>query len=225
MVMFKKYGVRIFALVLLAHCILIYLGMNELRTMTKLLLVPVLLSYLAANKGKANPLVYCGLIFSFLGDLILSQTGEIFFLLGMLAFVGTHVCNSIFFIGLHKGIIGKKRVELTAIFLLAAFSAIVFGELRPYLGSFQWPILTYMFIISLMAISATSTLQNPMLKPVAVRCFIPGAVLFVLSDSILAMNKFLWHKPMLDILIMLTYGGAQYFLTLGFARVQSLRET
>ncbi|MDB5209829.1 MAG: lysoplasmalogenase [Sediminibacterium sp.] len=216
----KKYGAFLFALILLLHCLFIYLGMNDLRNLSKFLLIPLLIVYLFAIAGeKAGPLVYCGLLFSFAGDLLLSRPGETFFLLGMLAFIGTHVCNSIYFFRLQKGQKGNANLVLVAIFLLAALSAFVFRLLQPHLGSFQWPILFYMFIISLMAVLATRSANNISIRDIAMRCFIPGAALFVLSDTTLAMNKFLLHEPLVDMAVMLTYGAAQYCLVRGFAKI------
>ncbi len=222
MLLVKKYGIGIFALLLLANCLFIYLDMNELRTVSKILLVPVLLIYLAANRRKEtgpSPLVYLALVFAFLGDVLLSRPGETFFLFGMLAFIGTHICNTIFFIRLNKKDFRIGKEMIVALFLLALFSAIVFTEIKPNLGKFEIPILVYMFIISLMTVAATSTIQHPSLKKIATGCFIPGAVLFVVSDATLAMNKFLWHESMMDIVVMLTYGAAQYFLVRGYRRI------
>ncbi|MES2329872.1 MAG: lysoplasmalogenase [Bacteroidota bacterium] len=219
----KKYGPFLFALILLLHCLFIYLGMNDLRNLSKFLLIPLLILYLFALAGeKAGPLVYCGLLFSFAGDLLLSRSGETFFLLGMLAFIGTHVCNSVYFFRLQKEQKGNGNLVLVSIFLLAALSAFVFRLLQPHLGSFQWPILFYMFIISLMAVLATRSANNSSVKHIALRCFIPGAAFFVLSDAALAMNKFLWHEPLVDIAVMLSYGAAQYCLVRGFAKVPEL---
>lgn len=224
MTVFKKYGALLFALLLLCHCLFIYLGMNDLRLLTKFLLLPFLIVYLfALSPAKPHPLVVCGLLFSFAGDVILTCSGEVFFLIGMLAFIGTHVCNSFFFIQLQKGHKGNETVLLVTMIILGAFSAFVFWLLQPSLGSFQWPILFYMFIISMMAVLATRTMNNASVKPAAIHCFIPGAALFVLSDATLAINKFLWHEPLVDMVVMLTYGMAQYYLVWGFAKVSQVK--
>lgn len=224
MTVFKKYGALLFALLLLCHCLFIYLGMSDLRLLTKFLLLPFLIIYLfALSPVKPHVLVVCGLLFSFAGDVILACSGEVFFLVGMLAFIGTHICNSFFFMQLQKGYKGNETGSLLAVTILGVFSAFVFRLLQPSLGSFQWPILFYMFIISIMAVLATRTMNNTSLKSVAMGCFIPGAALFVLSDATLAVNKFLWHEPLVDIVVMLTYGMAQYYLVRGFAKASQVK--
>ncbi|MES2371590.1 MAG: lysoplasmalogenase [Bacteroidota bacterium] len=223
MTVFKKYGALLFALLLLCHCLFIYLGMNDLRLLTKFLLLPFLIIYLfALSPVKPHSLVVCGLLFSFAGDILLTGSGEIFFLLGMLAFIGTHICNSILFLKL-QNLNGENGIVSAAIIILGLLSGFIFKILQPYLGSFQWPILFYMCIISIMAILATRITNNPSARAIAIRCFIPGAVLFILSDATLAVNKFLWHEPLVDMVVMLTYGAAQYCLVRGFAKISQLK--
>lgn len=219
MAIFKKYGTAIFLAVLLLHCGFIYLEMSNSRLLTKLLLLPLLMGYLALQPGKTSPIVYLGLFCSFLGDLLLTRPGETFFLLGMLAFIGTHICNSIFFYRLQKGFAGKPRNLALAILVLLAVSGQVYYFLADQLGDFKIPILVYMAIISVMAVMATQTLVNPSVQKIGYTSFIPGAALFVLSDGLLALNKFLLHNTWIDIGVMLTYGLAQYFLVQGFAAV------
>jgi uncharacterized membrane protein YhhN len=46
--------------------------------------------------------------------------------------------------------------------------------------------------------------------------FIAGALLFVISDSLLAINKFYKPLPFAALFIMLTYCAAQYFIVRAF---------
>jgi uncharacterized membrane protein YhhN len=220
MVLIKKYGLPLFLLVLLLHLVCIYLEMSTIRLITKLLLLPILILYLAAEPGKTSPVVYIGLFCSFMGDLLLTRSGEIFFLLGMLAFIGTHICNILFFYRLQKGYPGKPVNLVLAVVVLAVISGGVYFLLADQLGSFRVPILVYMAIISLMAVMATQTWVHPGLIQTSIRCFIPGAALFVLSDGLLALNKFLLHTGSIDVAVMFTYGMAQYLLVKGFVAVK-----
>lgn len=222
MQLIKKNGITLFLLVLAFHCVCIYLGYEVLRIAAKLFLIPLLAAWFWANTTKGlsafNLLVFAGLSFSFLGDLLLTRAGETYFLLGMLAFIVTHICNSTYFLKLRGIQLNRIKEAVVAAIILLIITIVVFLSLKPYLGNFLIPILIYMAIISIMAILATNTLSEPSLKKTALRFFIPGAALFVLSDGILAMNKFLFHQPLLDIVVMLTYGGAQCLLVLGFSK-------
>lgn len=221
MVLIKRYGLPLFLLVLFLHLACIYLEMSTFRIITKLLLLPILMACLMAEPGRTSPLPYIGLFCSFMGDLLLTRSGELFFLLGMLAFMGTHVCNSIFFYRLSKGFPVKTTSLALALVALAATSGGVYISLADKLGTFRLPIMVYMAIISLMAVMATLTLNNTAMRQTAMDFFIPGAAFFVLSDAILALNKFLLHTGGIDIAVMLTYGMAQYWLVKGFVAVKN----
>ncbi len=218
----KKNGILLFAVILAAHLYFIYAGNTELRMATKLLLLPLLALYLYASAEKAgrdmNLPAFAGLFFSFLGDLLLTQSGELYFLLGMAAFIGTHIANSIYFLKLQPLSFVKNHPALMAAFILVLVSGIVMGSLGNSLGSFREPIILYMAIICCMAVFAANTYNHPVLQGLAIRYFIPGAALFVLSDALLALNKFLYHQAYLDLAVMLTYGAAQCLLVLGFSR-------
>jgi uncharacterized membrane protein YhhN len=82
--------------------------------------------------------------------------------------------------------------------------------LVPHLGSLLIPVVGYGVVIAAMAISATRC--SPLV--------VVGATLFLLSDSVLAVNRFvpdanLWQP---GLLIMLTYIGGQSLITWGLVR-------
>jgi YhhN family len=45
-----------------------------------------------------------------------------------------------------------------------------------------------------------------------------GAILFILSDSTIALNKFLQHFEAASLLVMTTYGAAQWLIVWGMTR-------
>ncbi|HRF25670.1 MAG TPA: lysoplasmalogenase family protein, partial [Chitinophagaceae bacterium] len=49
----------------------------------------------------------------------------------------------------------------------------------------------------------------------AAKWLLTGAILFVISDSVLAINKFYYPFEYRGVLIMLTYGMAQWFIVKG----------
>jgi uncharacterized membrane protein YhhN len=56
---------------------------------------------------------------------------------------------------------------------------------------------------------------TPTVAPQIASLFIAGSALFVISDSVLAFNKFHTSFPMASAIIMATYGGAQWLITKG----------
>jgi uncharacterized membrane protein YhhN len=217
----------IFWAVTVAHLFSIYMDWPQQRVYTKFILVPILMWYLYTSASSEQPLkgmwrAYLGLFFSWVGDVLLIGEGANFFLSGMIAFVTAHVYYSLFFI---QTVPVKKEtagVFYKTLIGLSIVSGLLFIQLRNALGTYQVPILLYMLFISLMASLAVHTTTNDQYKKFAIQTFVPGALLFVTSDAILATNKFYAHLPVLDLAVMLTYAGAQYFLTKGFISIKKV---
>ena len=102
------------------------------------------------------------------------------------------------------------------IFLLLpvlVYYAILMTVLSPWLGDMKLPVRVYGVVICFMLMLA---LHMPYIQDKkAGLLMMSGALLFVLSDSVLAMNKF--YKPFkeADIIIMITYGIAQLSIVQG----------
>lgn len=217
----------IFWAVTVAHLFCIHMDWPQQRIYTKFILVPILMWFLYTSASSEKPLkgmwrAYLGLFFSWVGDVLLIGEGANFFLSGMIAFVTAHVYYSLFFI---QTVPVKKEtsgVFYKSLIGLSIVSGLLFILLRNALGAYQVPILLYMLFISLMASLAVHTTTNERYKKFALQTFVPGALLFVTSDAILATNKFYAHLPVLDLAVMLTYAGAQYFLTRGFISIKKV---
>ena len=224
---FKKNGILIFVLALITHCAFIYSGWEMGRIVSKLLLVPILIIYLYASlpKGKLSPspvVVFIALFFSFLGDLFLTQEGTMFFLLGMVGFIVTHVCNSIYFLKLQRFSFSKPLPASLALVIIVMAIFFVFRLMQENLGDFKVPILAYMAIIAGMGILATNVILSPVYRKAAATLLIPGAGLFIVSDAILAVDKFYFHQPEIwSIPVMATYGLAQLLLVKGVEKTIS----
>ena len=217
----------IFWAVTVAHLFCIYMDWPQQRVYTKFILVPILMWYLYTSPTDNNPVkgmwrAYLGLFFSWVGDVLLIGEGANFFLSGMIAFVTAHVYYSLFFIQTVPVKKETARVFYKTLIGLSIVSGLLFIQLRNALGTYQVPILLYMLFISLMASLAVHTTTNDQYKKFAIQTFVPGALLFVTSDAILATNKFYAHLPVLDLAVMLTYAGAQYFLTKGFISIKKV---
>ncbi|HQR92344.1 MAG: hypothetical protein B7Y15_08740 [Bacteroidetes bacterium 24-39-8] len=216
----KKYGPILFLLLLLLHCLSIAFEWSEIRFFSKLALVPFLMFILAAFNGLSfknqSWLPWLGLLGAFAGDWLLATPGEIYFLLGMLGFMTTHVCNSLYFLKLQPLQPGKLKPAMIAMIVLVIFCSLIVFQIKDQLGTMLLPIMAYMGIISLMTILAANLAASESLNRNAIKYFIPGAAFFVASDGLLALNKFLLHNRNFDIPVMITYGLAILLLTLGF---------
>ena len=153
------------------------------------------------------------LLFSVLGDILLMFVSEnsLFFTLGLAAFLLAHVMYIILF---SKHFRFKKSILLLVIVLLC-YAYFLFTLLQPNLGAMLIPVVIYMLVILCMTLFAFG---RTLISKTSYYFVLIGAILFLLSDSILALNKF--YKPLFypDISIMLTYAFAQYFIVLGILK-------
>ncbi len=78
--------------------------------------------------------------------------------------------------------------------------------LLPHTGEMRVPVLVYGSVITAMAVAAILCGGNQWLVAV-------GAVIFTVSDALIAANRFVAEIPAATFLIMLTYYTAQYLLT------------
>ncbi len=222
MTFWRKKGIQIFLCILLVHLVCIWMEWEQAKFLSKMLLVPILIFWLllnasANNKLKRMVIPVIGLLGAFAGDYFLSLSGDTNFLIGMLGFMTTHICNSIYFLQLQPLKIKDNQPIAIVVLLLIFICSVVVIPIKDQLGVFLMPILFYMALISLMAVLATNLYQSKH-KHNALYYFIPGALFFVLSDGILAINKFQLHQSSLHIPIMFTYGMAILLLTNGFVK-------
>lgn len=220
----RKILLVIFLLLLLMHCFSIPVEMNQIRTITKIILVPLLILHLIINRSftSAGYLPMIALLFSWLGDILLLGDGTAFFLSGMTAFVMTHVSYSLGFLKIQPVTPKDRSYFLYPLIALLVVSCMVFFFLKDHLGAYMIPVFVYMLFISCMAALALHTYANQQVKTIVSYTFIPGALLFVISDALLAINMFRMHHPVLEVLVMLTYGLAQFFIVRGIQKTSEL---
>ncbi len=94
--------------------------------------------------------------------------------------------------------------------------------LSPYLGALKLPVRIYGIVISFMLMLAMHMLFIK--NKIAGKWMMAGALLFIISDSALAINKFYQAFELADILVILTYGLAQLFIVEGASRYITLND-
>jgi uncharacterized membrane protein YhhN len=207
----------LFVLVLLVNLIAVYFNNETLRLITKPLLMPVLGIYLLTQTKFVNSnlkaWVILALFFSWTGDILLlfEEKNSLFFLMGLSAFFIAQVFYIIF---LHN-IRMREYIRGNALFLLLVivYYSILVTVLSPYLGNMKLPVRIYGVVLSFMLMLAMHTMLGKNKK--AALWMMLGAILFVISDSLLAFNKFFAAFNYAGVIIMLTYGFAQLFITEG----------
>jgi len=199
----------LYALVLLCDLVFIYLNKDAWRWCTKPLLMPVLIMVLYKFGGSAvfRPHVFAALFFSWCGDLLLQAEG--YFIPGLVSFLVAHIFYIIYFLRCIPGFKLRFRFVVPVFVYIAVFLFILF----PYLGEMKWPVTFYSITIGIMLLLALHTHGRIPLN--ISRKFIMGALLFVISDSVLAVNLFAVNLTALSLVVMATYGAAQFLLVRG----------
>jgi uncharacterized membrane protein YhhN len=156
------------------------------------------------------------LVFSLIGDcfLIFTSKSELFFILGLISFLCSHIFYILLF-SKQKTIVNRSKSKsyyFNFVFILL-YLLVFLWILVPKLGDLTIPVIVYAIILSLMCAAAAN--GNAFWEQTGKQNVMFGALFFVISDSILAFDKFYAPIPMGSFLIMLTYILAQYFIVKG----------
>lgn len=160
-----------------------------------------------------------GFIFCAVGDLLLMfvPLHEKYFTFGLIAFLFAHICYTGGFIlqifkfrpwNQHWG-------QLAFSTLIVVYGAEFFILSRQHFGNLVLPVLIY--CISITAMGVAAIMRNRKIYYKGYGMVSTGALLFIVSDSILATNKFIFSFDYSGTLILLTYFTAQYFIATGCA--------
>lgn len=216
----KKYWFLLFGLILVGNLIGIQQDNTIIQSFTKPLIILAIIGYFSSQivnivKGLSK-WVLAALLFSWIGDILLmfDERGEIFFLLGLSSFLIAHIFYIVFF---HQ-VRTREKVKNNTWMVVAVvvYYAALISLLSAHLGDMKVPVLIYGVVISFMFMLALHMLFIK--NNVAGKWMMLGALLFVMSDSILAINRFYQAFEMAGILIMITYGIAQLFIVEGAIR-------
>ena len=221
--MTKSAWIFFFVVALLANLSSIYFSNDTLRFISKPLLMPVLAIYfLMGTRDGGSPLkawIILALFFSWVGDILLmfEERNATFFQLGLAAFFLAQVFYIIFFHNIRM----KEYIRGNALLLLVVivYYFILISIISPSLGNMKLPVRIYGVVLSFMVMLAMHTMFSRYKR--AAWWMIVGAILFVISDSVLAVNKFYAPFNQAGMVIMLTYGLAQLFITQGATRYVS----
>ncbi len=215
---FKIYLILFLGILIPMNIVGHWIEISWLTQFTKPLLMPVLTGYFVNRtrgySSRNKIVVLVALLFSWVGDvaLMFDDVYPIFFIIGLGGFLLAHVNyvyalvrtgHRIHFIG--KGAwIGVPFIVLYGVGLLSV--------LWPHLDDLRMPVFLYAVVLMLMGGAA-------LIRKVKIGYYMVllGAILFILSDSMLAINKFVQPIEKSGVLIMSTYMFAQLFIVLGLS--------
>jgi len=196
------------------------LTLELLAFASKAMLLPLLAGMvLFSGKVKSLPgrkFLLAALLFSWAGDLLLTRAGELFFMLGIGAFLLAQLSYAGVFLRTQGGVFVVpviKRYPLIPMVYMV-FGAVVFLSLRPELGEMELPVLVYCAAILVMGLTAANRFGRAGNRSFWMVWL--GSTLFIASDTILAFNKFSDPIPLAEELwVMLTYCAAQFLIVRG----------
>lgn len=213
----NKLYLSIYLVISAIYLLITAFNQEEMARVVKPFLLPILLVAVYHTENfSTKKILLTALTFSWIGDVILlfADRGEIYFILGLVAFLLSHIFYIVLF---NKQTISKtisNKLSFGAgIGLIVIYFSMMITTLGPKLGSLTVPVVIYAIVISTMLYFALK--GSFQWKAIPYHSVLIGAVLFISSDSILAFNKFYEPIPAASLLIMVTYLLAQYGIVKG----------
>lgn len=196
----------LFLLVSLAHILgLVY--HEFLAFVTKPMIIATLIVLYSVSMKQFNIVYLLGLIFSLAGDVIL-EFDDSLFTFGLGAFLLAHI----FYILVSYKFLPKvssTKILMHSIPFVLIFAGLLY-TIYPNLGALLIPVVIYGIVISVFGVVTFLVYTNN--KQTENLWLFLGATTFIVSDSILALNKFYEPSEFLSISIMITYIIAQYLI-------------
>ncbi|WP_368660068.1 lysoplasmalogenase [Aquimarina sp. TRL1] len=203
----------VYLLFVLMDLLAIYAAIHMYRCITKPLIMFSLIVWVVFCKSKLSDMLkkqmVLALVFSLLGDvfLLFDAYSNLYFLAGLFSFLCAHL--SYIFIFWKKR--GRKKKQYFLI-LMTLYGVGLYSFLFPYLEEMRYPVLVYTLVILMMGLTAYHRRNEAFISYKKVMI---GVILFIISDSILAVRLFVVDFFMADYLVMITYALAQFFIIFG----------
>jgi uncharacterized membrane protein YhhN len=150
------------------------------------------------------------LVFSACGDLLLAFDK---FIYGVAAFLLAQLSYALIFKTYWQGITTRWLVSI----VLLMYMLLMAWLLLPSLGDLKIPVIAYLLAIGVMGFLAVQS-------SLSIRWAVLGALVFIISDSLIAINKFVSPIPFENYWVMSTYYVAQFMLVISLLKSASLQK-
>lgn len=216
----KNIWLPVFIAVSLLNLVGVATGNDTIVFFSKPLLMPSLALWLAAETRGGPPrflkrMVFAGLTFATLGDvLMMFSEQQLFFMLGLIAFLFTHLSYIGGFSSIRNLDKGALRAQPLWLLPFLVFLTGLLWWLWPGIpAAMQIPVAIYACVITAMALSVANLAGH--VPAVLLRNMLTGAILFMLSDTLIAVHRFGNALPSPGVSIMLTYLVGQFLIVRG----------
>ena len=158
-------------------------------------------------RGITGRLLFVSLLLCAAGDVALELEAGKYFIVGL----GLFLIAQIMFIVTFSRDFKMQKSRIPIIVILAIYALAMAYIMTPSLKEMAIPVYFYLVVITLMGIFAA-------LRAARNKFTLYGAVSFIVSDSILAINKFMMPVPAVDYIVMVTYYLALFLIVYGFLK-------
>ncbi|MGM5470049.1 lysoplasmalogenase [Flavobacteriaceae bacterium LMO-SS05] len=217
----EKQFALVFTLIVLLELVFSYFEtLSPRHYVTKPLIVLSLMFYfLSCSKTLQKPIrnvTTLALICALAGDILLmfDDHNPLYFIFGLVAFLMAHVFYIIVYLK-HRN---KSRQPFPFIVALLIFATGLFYLILDGLGDLLIPVVVYILVI--LTMTTTAFMRKGRVTHHSYVLVFLGALLFMISDSLLSLNMFYKPFPFANIGIMVTYALAQFFIVLGILKLK-----
>lgn len=207
----------IYWLTVAADVFFVYEKYDQFRYISKpLLLIILILLYLAETglRSAFAKIMLGALLCSWAGDILLLFND--FFTAGLVAFLAAHILYIVYLLRIKGNAKGLLQFQPLFGIPVIAWWLLLLGLLNPFLDQLKIPVIVYATILCTVWMLSLNLFWKVDKRTAALFFF--GAGQFVLSDSVLAINRFVYPFDILPIIVMITYTSAQFLLVKGSIR-------
>jgi uncharacterized membrane protein YhhN len=194
-----------------------------IKTIIIPLLILLFLMNIRPDRVTTHRIIFAALLCSWAGDTVLElphvldrpQLNEILFMAGLLCFMATHVFYfTVFCLTPGKNYAVQKFIRFILPVLI--YGALLLYLMYDDLGAMRIPVIIYTVVLLAMLAAAINRYKK--VNNLSYYLVLAGAILFVLSDSLLAVNKFSHPFSASSPLIMSTYVAGQFLIVIGYMK-------
>ncbi|WP_255637098.1 lysoplasmalogenase [Dyadobacter sp. NIV53] len=198
-------------------------GNKILIYLTKpLIMVSVIIySFQTKTQRKVRGLLFfnAGLFFALFGDIFLMIQEEDLFIPGLASFLSMQILYAYaFYLDNPLKLTSKFAYIRLAPFLLFAITFYII--LQPYLTGIVIKIAVAIYALGIASMAWMSFLRKNKVSNGSFLMVVNGAILFLISDSVIAVDKFITAIPLNTVWVMSTYCFAQYLIAIGYLKTK-----
>jgi len=214
----NKYLIILYFIFAAINIVAKFYQIKWLMLLSKALLMPLLLSYyfnrIRFKLTKFNRLIITALFFAWAGDIMneFMFVNQTLFIFGLSSFVFTIVFYTFAFISpLQRRNYVRSKPWLAAIFIF--YGVVFIWIIYPKLGRLAFPVIIYASVLLFLVITVLNRIVFVSRK--SFKYVLYGALLFLFSNSFIAINKFRFTYTLSPLFIISTYALAQYLIVEG----------